>query len=122
MIFAPYAFLVAAYVLHPAAEQRLNVEPNCRAAAHIGEAAGQTFKECMHDELEAKNQVAKNWASYRAEARARCSAEVMIGGNPSYVELPECLEMDKLDQSLPRDTHENGSLAPFQEPKPRDLR
>jgi hypothetical protein len=56
IIFAPYLFLVAAHVVHPAAEPRLNVESSCRAAANLGEADGQSFKACMQDEVEAKNE------------------------------------------------------------------
>ena len=103
IIFAPYLLLVAAHVVQPAAEPRLNVESSCRAAANLGETDGQSFKACMQDELEAKNELAKNWAGYRAETRSRCGAEVMIGGDPSYVELLECLEMDRLVRGLPRD-------------------
>ena len=95
MILAPVVFLAAVHLLHPAAEPQLNVEPSCRAASHLNLADGQSFKACMRDELEAKDEVAKNWATYRAEARSRCSAEVMIGGDPSYVELFACLEIDK---------------------------
>jgi hypothetical protein len=103
IIFAPYLLLVTAHV-HPAAEPRLNVESSCRAAANLGEADGRSFRACLQDELEAKNELAKNWAVYRAETRSRCGAQVMIGGDPSYVELLECLEMDRLVRGLPRET------------------
>jgi len=95
ILFAPYLLFVAAHLVHPAAEPQLKVEPSCRAASNLAMAYGQSFRECMQDELEAKGEVAKNWTSYRAAARSRCSAEVTIGGDPSYVDLLECLELDK---------------------------
>jgi hypothetical protein len=67
----------------------------CHATSNLGLADDQSFATCMRDETEAKNQLAKDWTSYSAEVRSRCSAETRIGGSPSYVELSTCLDMDK---------------------------
>jgi len=67
----------------------------CHATSNLGLGDDQSFPQCMQDETEAKNQLAKDWTSYSAEVRSRCSAETMIGGSPSYVELSTCLDMDK---------------------------
>ncbi len=95
MILTPFVIFVAAQLAQPAAAPRLNVESSCRAASDLALADGQSFSTCMQDETEARDELAKKWTSYSGSARSRCSAEVMIGGDPSYVELSECLEMDK---------------------------
>ena len=111
MMFAPYVFVAAASLAHPAAEPRITVEPSCRAASNLSLPFGQTFSQCMQDEMQARREVAKKWAGYRSAARSRCRAEVMIGGDPSYVDLLECLEMDKsLSGRNPR-SHSDGADA-----------
>src|SRR4051812_34272226 len=67
----------------------------CHATSNLGLADDQSFAQCMRDETEAKNQLAKDWTSYSAEGRSRCSAETTIGGSPSYAELSPWPEMDK---------------------------
>jgi hypothetical protein len=94
-MLAAYVFAVAAHLVHPAAQPRFHVEPSCRAVSSLHLPGGQSFTECIQDELDARQELAKKWTSYSAPARSRCSAEVMIGGDPSYVELLECLEMDR---------------------------
>jgi hypothetical protein len=94
-VLAAYVFAIVANLVHPAAQPELHVEPSCRAVTNLHLPGGQSFTQCMQDELEARQELAKKWTSYSAPARSRCAAEVMIGGGPSYVELLECLEMDK---------------------------
>ena len=95
MIVSPYVLVIAAQLAQRVAAPQLNVAPSCRASSSLDPVNGQNFTICMRDETEAHDQLAKNWAGYSAMARSRCSAEVRIGGDPSYVELLECLEMDK---------------------------
>ena len=94
-MLTPSVLLIVANLVQPVAEPRPNVESSCRAAANLGMSDGHSFKACMQDEQEAKAEVARKWTSYRAAARARCSAEATIGGDASYVDLLECLEIDK---------------------------
>jgi hypothetical protein len=95
MMLQPAVLFAAAYLVQPVATPQLNVEPSCRAASSVRLADSQSLAECMRDEAEAKKEVAKNWTSYSTAARSRCSAEVVIGGDPSYVELYECLDINK---------------------------
>jgi hypothetical protein len=74
---------------------KLDVTPSCRAASAINVADRQSFATCMRDELDARKQVSASWASYSASARSRCAIEATIGGDPSYVELQVCLNMDR---------------------------
>jgi hypothetical protein len=102
LFLLPFALAAAAPAAAKpvAAVPRLDVAQTCRAAAKLDLTDGQTFNSCMGDETEAKTELAKNWTSYSAAARSRCTAETMIGGNPSYVELFECLDINK-DLSQP---------------------
>jgi hypothetical protein len=82
-MLVPTVPVVVAHSSHLVAVPRLNVEPSCRAASNSKLADGQSLADCMRDEAEARKEVARNWTSYSSEARARCSTEVQIGGNPS---------------------------------------
>jgi hypothetical protein len=82
---------------------RLDVTETCRAASKLALADNQSFDQCMKEELGAKELLAKSWSTYPRRVRARCTAEVGIGGSPSYVEVSVCLEMDQAAAAL---THE----------------
>ena len=81
---------------------RLDVSQTCRAASKLALADNQSFGQCMKDELGAKELLVKSWPTYPPAARARCTAEVGIGGSPSYVEVSVCLEMDRSAADLSR--------------------
>jgi hypothetical protein len=104
-MLVPIVPVVAAHSSQSVAMPRLNVEPSCRAASSFTLADGQSFAECMRDEAEAKKEVARTWTSYSSAARARCGTEVLIGGDPSYVELYECLDIDKRLLRAPAEAH-----------------
>jgi hypothetical protein len=74
---------------------RFNVTQTCHATSNLGVGDEQSFAVCMRDEIEVEKQLANTWTSYSSAARSRCSAETMIGGNPSYVELFTCLDIDR---------------------------
>ncbi|GJE45290.1 hypothetical protein [Methylobacterium soli] len=67
----------------------------CRTTANLGYTDEQDYKSCVADEVGAKKQLASKWTSFPADARFRCSAEAQIGGDPSYVELATCLDLDR---------------------------
>jgi hypothetical protein len=68
-----------------------NIARNCKA--EVADASIIGPKACMSDETEAKNRLAKNWASYSASQKKECVGESSEGGERSYVELLTCLEM-----------------------------
>src|SRR4051794_22048373 len=72
---------------------RFDVTQTCHATSNLGLADEQSFTQCMRDETDVQKQLASNWTSYSAPAQSRCSAETMIGGSPSYVELSVCLDI-----------------------------
>jgi hypothetical protein len=94
------AFIALLFPLLPLAAQahsegvpKLAVENSCRDAKLYGMTdPEQTYKNCMLDENEAKQQLEAKWSDYKAATRRQCLA---AGANPSpsYVELLTCIEM-----------------------------
>jgi hypothetical protein len=72
---------------------RLAVEKSCHDAETYGLTdRNQTYKSCMLDEDQAKQQLEKNWSSYKGATRRQCMA-AGAHPSPSYVELLTCIEM-----------------------------
>ena len=94
---------------HGSAIPQFDAARICRDTSNLGFSEDQSFAQCMRDETQAKNQLAKDWASYSTEARSRYSAETTIGGSPSYVDLSTCLDMDKDVRELTKADQTGGS-------------
>ena len=89
MILTPFVISVAAQLCAwLAAAPRLNVESSCRAASDLSRWSMARASARMRMKPKPATSFAKNGLFYSGPARSRCSAEVMIGGDPSYVELP----------------------------------
>ena len=73
----------------------LNVRQSCKDAQKFssGDVNDSTFKGCMQDETNARDQLAKRWSSYKLKDRQDC-VQQGIAPSPSYVEVLTCLEMD----------------------------
>ena len=91
----PAAFL-AATLITPVADG-LPVFPTkatCEAGIRaMGIDAGQSVQQCISDETSAQKDIETQWAQYRPALRERCVQETQIDGNPSYVEVLECLRI-----------------------------
>jgi hypothetical protein len=84
----------------------LDVEKSCRAAQDYGTTdPKETFRNCMLDEKEARQQLSQKWSKFKAKSRRSCIPSHPI---PSYVEMLTCLEMDQ-DSLLP---YQGGGAAP----------
>ena len=81
---------------------KLNVEQGCRAAASAGAGALTTVETCMKEEQNARDELAKSWASFSAIDRQQCVAEVS-GFEPSYVELLECVTIARDARKLDKE-------------------
>ncbi|MGA9137068.1 MAG: hypothetical protein WBZ39_03925 [Methylovirgula sp.] len=91
MLFLLCAFFAAAALAKADPVPKLDVAKSCRDARDFGMSdAQQTFKSCMLDEQEAKDQLVKKWSQFKADARRSCVPDVP---GPSYVEMLTCLEM-----------------------------
>lgn len=94
-IFALISFLALPAPGHARTEKvpRLDVESSCRDAKIFGTTdPEQTYKNCMLDETQAKQQLEKRWAHYKPATRRDCR-EAGAHPSPSYVELLTCIEM-----------------------------
>lgn len=79
-----------------------NVEPSCRAAAKMGESLDARLPQCLRDEQEARQKLEADWLSYTAGIRQECIASTNAGGEPSYVELLECMIMARDAKQIER--------------------
>jgi hypothetical protein len=80
------AVMVAGWVLLAADPlPNFSVEPFCRAVARRAAPVGD-LDNCMRKEMEAKDQLAKEWY---------CLQLSTIGGDPTYTELLTCLELQR---------------------------
>src|SRR4051812_4523499 len=69
----------------------VDVNRTCHAEG-VEKSAAET---CIRSENAAKDQLSKTWSQIPAPTRENCSAEIRIGGSPSYVDLITCVEMDQ---------------------------
>jgi hypothetical protein len=97
-VFIP-AFFAVSLVLtqsgYTAGEQlpKLDVEKSCKEAQDsTGTDPGQTYKNCLADERDARKTLGQKWSSFKPDTRRNC-VEAGAVPNPSYVELLTCLEM-----------------------------
>ena len=72
-----------------------DVAVSCRAAASAGLSVSQSYQSCMNDERSARDELARDWATFAAADRSRCTAESSGDGLPSYVELLVCLQLSR---------------------------
>lgn len=97
-MFTPLASLaVAATLLLPVSDAipYFNVQPSCRGAAAAGDGLDATLRQCLQDEEEARKELVSDWAKYPARFHRDCAVAASAGGDPSYVEMIECLIMTR---------------------------
>jgi hypothetical protein len=89
---------------------KLDVNTTCNGAAEFG----REKKGCLDDELSAKRILGQTWSKFNADHKTQCVGSVQAGGPGSYVELLSCLEAMR----DAKDFHEDGSIAPSDQPVP----
>jgi hypothetical protein len=86
----------------------LDVEKSCREAQDYGVSdAQQTFRNCMLDEKEAKDQLVQKWSQFKPVDRRSCIPDAPAR---SYVEMLTCLEMN--EETLMPYSEGGGASAP----------
>ena len=102
---------------------QLNPTPMCHGIADQGAdplEAGDptvTFKQCMDSESADKATLQKEWSTFAAVNQQQCTAEVTMGGLPSYTDLLTCLEMARdveKDRTAQRQSVEQSNQKPSQ--------
>ncbi len=87
------ALLVAAPLAQADQVPVLDVQKSCRQAQDYGVSDAQrTFRNCMLDEKEAKQQLVQKWSQFKLSDRRSCIPDAPA---PSYVEMLTCLEMNQ---------------------------
>jgi len=82
---------------------KLSVESSCSDAQDsTGGDPGQTYKNCLADENDARKTLTEKWNTFKPGTRRSC-VEAGARPNPSYVELLTCLEMFN-NKLMPSDT------------------
>ena len=90
----------------------------CRDTPPVAMDQKTTFKQCMADEESARGELPVAWAHASASARQQCSAMTQMGGQPSYVELLTCLEMENPKAR----TSPDAGISTFHNPHPQPRR
>ena len=80
------------------------VEPGCenaaaRATVPLGSTVN-TAEVCIRKELEARDQMTKEWDKFVAADKSYCVPLSMQGGTPTYTELLTCLELAREARNL----------------------
>jgi hypothetical protein len=85
----------------------LDVEKSCRSVGSL--AVGQVSpQKCIEQEMSARTELQKSWSTFGAGDRERCTALTVAAGNPSYIELLSCVQMERdareLEQQYRKET------------------
>jgi hypothetical protein len=94
--------MLASHLVMPVADRipDFNVEQTCKGVqTQVNQ--GRDRKGCLQDERTARDSLRKDWGSFQASDRSRCSNLASLGGLPSYVELLTCLQIAKEARNLP---------------------
>lgn len=84
----------------PDALPHFDIAATCREArAFAGENKDRAYQGCMKDETDARAQLARRWAQFKAADRSDCVAQG-AAPLPSYVEMLTCLEMSEQASNL----------------------
>ncbi|MFO1117227.1 MAG: hypothetical protein U1E28_16205 [Beijerinckiaceae bacterium] len=108
LIFAAACAAAACTPAAAASIPRFDFEKTCRAAPPAMASGVSAFSQCMTDERQARDQLQKTWSKAGSRARGQCASLTRLGGQPSYVELITCLEMENSAGAAAR----NDRLAP----------
>jgi hypothetical protein len=96
--------LVAQLGVAQAATQppRFNIKATCRQAQPLGTSDKDVYQGCVQAEVEAKQQLAKKWRTFKPDSQRTCTADAASDSAPSYVELLTCLQFTKDAAVLPQ--------------------
>lgn len=81
---------------------RLAVDQSCRAVSTLGEGLNTTTTSCMDQEMSARRELETQWPGFTRAQQQHCLAAATAGGEPSYVELQECLVMTRDAEQMER--------------------
>lgn len=105
MTVASPLILAATLLIVPVVEKvpTFDVRPSCQSATGLMDLNPERAKQCLNDEMSARDALVKQWSGFPAGDRRRCSAEAQLNGEPSYVDLLECLTLARESKLGPQD-------------------
>ncbi len=100
-MFLPFDVTVLSAFVLVAADRipTFNVEPFCRVVASRAAPVGDASI-CMRKEMEARDQLAREWTQFVPADKAHCVQLSTIGGDPTYTALLTCLELQRDARNL----------------------
>jgi hypothetical protein len=100
-MFLPFDVTVLSAFVLVAADRlpTFNVEPFCRAVASRAAPAGDADI-CVRKEMEARDQLAREWTQFASADKSYCLQLSTIGGDPTYTALLTCLELQRDARNL----------------------
>src|SRR3954451_17305202 len=102
-VAAGAALLLFSAVAFAADVPRLDVAKTCRATAGADLGVKYDVDRYLKSENSARDQLARQWASFPAADRSQCTQTATMGGTASYVELIICLELKREVAKAPAD-------------------
>jgi hypothetical protein len=80
-----------------AAEQvpEFDMSPTCRGAVIAAGNSNRDESACKKDEQAAHDTLQQHWSQFSLDQKSNCVRLSTLGGDPSYVELLTCLELDQ---------------------------
>ena len=77
-----------------------DISRSCKldTAATGGLSVDQSLKNCVDDEDRARQELVSQWPKFSDSSKAECLPLEGIGGDPSYVSLLTCLQMNLWDR------------------------
>ena len=100
-MFFPGSDKILALIILAAADPvpNFNVEPHCRDVAAMAAPLGDPAI-CLRHENEARDALARQWASFPDGDKALCLRRATLGGVPTYTALLTCLELERDARAL----------------------
>jgi hypothetical protein len=97
------AIALAGPAAHAAADHvpRYDVGPGCHSVARGAEDPRKDAQACIDEELRLRDELVREWSTFHAEDKARCTRRLGGAWRPTFTELATCLEIARAARELP---------------------
>ena len=96
VVLTPYLLIAAADGV-----PKIDVNRTCRMSAQGSSTPSQDLQTCITAQNSAREELTKEWRTYSAADRQRCTSMAVSGYFPSYVELIVCLQISRDLKNMP---------------------
>ena len=118
-MFPVHVLLLTPYLLIATARSvpSIDVNKTCRLSAQGSSTPGQDVQTCIRAQNDAREELAKEWTTYSAADRQRCTSMASSGYFPSYVELVVCLQISRDVKKMPEHLDLLQAMPPAKRPR-----